>query len=623
MTDISVKGIVKAFEEDNDILKGLTFEIAQGEHVGLLGKNGAGKTTLFRIISGEIGADEGEVVIATGKRVGLISQIPHFPEGYTAEDVLKTAHARAYGLREQMEKLAERMVSDSSPEVLNAYDRAAAEYERLGGYELESYRNKVANGLRIPQDQREQLFDTLSGGEKTRVNLARLILEDTDILLLDEPTNHLDMRAAEWLEDYLAKFKGTVLAISHDRYFLDRMASRTIEIVDGKAEFYGGNYSFFLAEKERRFLEQQKKYEREQSEIKRLSESAARLYQWGTGNKNLMKKSFAIQSRIERMEKTARPDAEKKMRARFGEKSFRGDEVILMRGVTKTFGEKNLFEDLELLVTTGERIALIGDNGSGKSTLLKIIMQEELPDRGFVRLGPAVKTAYLPQVIKFRHPERNVLDTMVYDENCSPQTARNRLGAFKFSGEDVFRPVSQLSGGEQSRLRLCILMKEDINLLILDEPTNHLDINSREWIEGAVEDYQEALLFVSHDRYFINRFATRIWEIENGKLTDFMGTFEEYRSYKAGKTQETPPTSEEKKPEKKQDNRKRGAPSPEKLLAKLEREIAALEEKQKELEDECEKYASDYEKLLELDAALETVLFELSEKYADWEELAE
>ena len=254
MTDISVKGIVKAFEEDNDILKGLTFEIAEGEHIGLLGKNGAGKTTLFRIISGEIGSDEGEVVIATGKRVGLISQIPHFPAGYTAEDVLKTAHTRGYGLREQMEKLAVRMESDASSEVLNAYDRAAAEYERLGGYELASYRNKVANGLRIPQEQREQLFDTLSGGEKTRVNLARLILEDTDILLLDEPTNHLDMRAAEWLEDYLSKFKGTVLAISHDRYFLDRMASRTIEIVDGKAEFYGGNYSFYLEEKARRFF---------------------------------------------------------------------------------------------------------------------------------------------------------------------------------------------------------------------------------------------------------------------------------------------------------------------------------------------------------------------------------
>ena len=250
MNDISVQNIVKAFEEDKNILDGLSFEIREGEKVGLLGKNGAGKTTLFRIISDEISSDEGEVVIPSGKRVGIVAQIPKYPAGYTAEDVLKTAHRRVYKLGKEMERLETLMQSDSSKAALDEYGRVSAEFERLGGYELDRLRNTVANGLSIPKSQREQLFDSLSGGEKTRINLARLILEETDILLLDEPTNHLDMKASEWLEDYLIKFKGTVLVISHDRYFLDRVVTRTIEIVNGKAEFYSGNYSFYLQEKQ-------------------------------------------------------------------------------------------------------------------------------------------------------------------------------------------------------------------------------------------------------------------------------------------------------------------------------------------------------------------------------------
>ena len=247
MIDISVSGIVKAFEEENNILEGLSFEITQGEHVGLIGKNGAGKTTLFRLLAGEIEPDEGDIVIPAGKRVGVVSQIPKYPPEYTAEDVLKTAHERIYRLKEEMERLERQLEKDASQALLKQYDQISSEFLRLDGYELERLRNTVANGLQIPMQQRQQLFSSLSGGEKTRINLARLILENTDILLLDEPTNHLDMKAAEWLEDYLNKFKGTVLTISHDRYFLDRVVSRIIEIANGKAEFYSGNYTFFVA----------------------------------------------------------------------------------------------------------------------------------------------------------------------------------------------------------------------------------------------------------------------------------------------------------------------------------------------------------------------------------------
>jgi ATPase subunit of ABC transporter with duplicated ATPase domains len=329
------------------------------------------------------------------------------------------------------------------------------------------------------------------------------------------------MRATEWLEDYLQKFKGTVLIISHDRYFLDMTVTRIVEIRHGKAEFYGGNYSFYAAEKQARYEEQLKRYEQQEKEAKRLEEAADRLYQWGTGNKKLMQKSFAIKKRIERLRQVEKPDKERRMRGSFIENEFRGDELIIIKNLSKSFPGKELFRDIELNVQGGERIALIGDNGAGKTTFLRILLGMEPCDRGLVRFGPSVKYAYLPQAVRFQHPELTVLDTVMAEADLTHQSARNRLGAFKFTGEDVFKQVSVLSGGEKSRLRLCILMSESINLLILDEPTNHLDIDSREWMEGALEDYEEALLFVSHDRYFIDRFATRIWELENGRIVDY------------------------------------------------------------------------------------------------------
>ena len=634
MIDISVSNLTKEFEVGKKILDGLTFQVDQGERVGLLGKNGAGKTTVFKIITGEMDYDDGQVMTAPGKTVGLISQIPVYPPEYTVEDVLSTAFSKLHRMEEEMAALTAKMGEDSDPALLRRYGELSAAFEAKGGYDTATELNKVCNGLEIPQSMREQLFSALSGGEKTRVNLARLILEDTDILLLDEPTNHLDLRATEWLEEYLDKFKGTVLAISHDRWFLDKVVRRVIEIVDGRAEFYEGNYSFYVVEKERRYQEQLKQYEKEQAKIGQLEKAAEQLRIWAySGNDKIFKRAQSMEKRIERMRTTDKPRKERKLDIRFGERDFRGDEVMVIKGLAKRFDGRTLFSDVNLLVEGGERIALLGDNGTGKSTLIKILMGEEPPSEGKIRMGPTVKIGYLPQIIHFSHPERNLVDTMIYDLDCSTQTARNRLAAFNFRGEDVFKPVSALSGGEQSRLRLCMLMDEKINLLILDEPTNHLDVASREWIEEAVESYEGNLLFVSHDRYFINRFATRIWMLENGQITDFRGTFEEYRAAQerakaaaSGKEKQVgrglAPAEKEQSAKKEKPKRPGGTKELEKQVAAAERAVAKAEERQYKLSLRAEEVASNYlelQKVYEEQKALED---EIAALYAKWEQLA-
>ena len=621
MIDISVSGLVKEFEVGNRILDGLSFQVDTGERVGILGPNGCGKTTLLRILTNVVREDEGDVVIAPGKRMGLISQIPVYPAGYTVEDVLDTAFKSLHDMEKEMARLAEEMAHNTDPALMARYDKLTAAFETGGGYDTQTNKNKVCNGLSISADMRSRLFDQLSGGEKTRVNLGRLILEDTDILLLDEPTNHLDLRATEWLEEYLEKFHGTVLTVSHDRYFLDKVVKRVIEIRNGKAEFYSGNYSFYAVEKEKRELERLRQYEKEQAEIARLTETARKMHEHNT--ELLHKRAFSIEKRIARMRTTDRPTKERKMTVRFGEKEFHGDEVMTVKNMSKGFGDRILFSNVEMEVVGGERIALLGDNGTGKSTFLKIIMGEESPDTGKLKFGPTVKMGYLPQIIHFDHPERNLVDTMLYALDCTPQTARDRLGAFKFRGEDVFKPVSALSGGEQSRLRLCMLMDAKINLLILDEPTNHLDIQSREWIEEAVEEYEGNLLFVSHDRYFIDRFASRIWMLEDGKILDFKGGYQEFLAYRERQKiyQQAAAAQAPKieQPKKEKPKRPGGTKNLEKELSALERSIAKAEEAIAALDAEMEQSASDYVKLQELCLKKEEQEEQLMELYDKWE----
>ena len=627
MIEIQVKDLVKSFEVGHNVLDGLTFQIDQGERVGLLGKNGAGKTTLFKILTGELDYDEGQVTLAPGRRLGLISQIPVYPPEYTVEDVLRTAFSRQQALAEEMRALEARMAAgESDSDILRRYDRLSERFMAFGGYDTDVAVNKVANGLSIPASQRAQLFSSLSGGEKTRVNLGRLILEDTDILLLDEPTNHLDLHATEWLEEYIRAFRGTVVVISHDRYFLDRIVTRVIEVLDGKAEFYSGNYSFYAVEKERRYQERMKQYLKEQAKIQQLEKAAEQLRLWAfQGMDKTYRRAISMEKRIERMRTTAKPTKAKKMDARFSTAEFHGDEVLSLRGVSKSYEEKHLFDGITLKVEGGERIALIGDNGTGKSTLIKMIVGELYPDDGRIRTGPQVRCAYLPQIVHFDHPDWNLVENMMAaKKGLSAQSARNRLAAYEFQGEDVMKPVSVLSGGEQSRLRLCMLMDDEINFLILDEPTNHLDIASREWIEEAVEAYDGTLLFVSHDRYFINRFATRIWELADGTITDYPMGFAQYRQVKAQEEAEKtePPKQQPKEMAERPRPANRAQQTARKHLTICERDIAKAEERMAALDADMEAAACDYEKLQALVQEKEAAQAELDALYEKWEQLS-
>ncbi len=617
MIDIQVKNLTKFFVIGENLLEDLSFDIQEGERVAILGRNGCGKTTLFNILTGQMDYDSGEVFVNPHKRLGLISQIPKFPAGYTVEDVLRTAFQTVTKTRERMTILEQEMATGATEEQLRQYDVLVNRFQAGGGYEMDVEVDKICNGLGISPEQRIQEFASLSGGEKTRVNLARLLLEKTDILLLDERTNHLDLRSVEWLEGYINSFKGTVLAISHDRYFLDTVAQRVIEIVDGHAEFYSGNYSFYIDEKQARFNLQLKQYEQEQAKLKQLGYTVERMKGWGINNRTLYRRAMSIQHRMERIQKTERPKTEKTMKANFNQKDFSGDVVFQMKNVEKSFGERTLFSNVELKVEGGERIALLGDNGTGKSTFIKCLLGDE-DCKGKIQFGPTVKWGYLPQIIHFDHPERSLYDTMLYEKNCTPQMARDRLGAFLFQGEDVFKSVGNLSGGEQSRLRLCMLMDEKINLLILDEPTNHLDIASREWVEAAIEEFDGVLLFVSHDRYFIEKFAERIWLLEDGEIRDFRCGYKKYRSILEHEAVAKPQIAAAPKPKK--EKPKGGTKENEKLIRRLEREIEKQEGVIAELDAAIEVAAADYQELTRLLGEKETAEMILLQLMEQWEQ---
>jgi len=616
MVDIQVKNLTKFFVIGENLLDGLTFEIQEGECVAILGRNGCGKTTLFNILTGQMDYDSGEVYVNPNKKMGLISQIPRFPAGFTVEDVLRSAYADIMRVRQKMELLECEMANGATEEQLREYDRLSNVFQSGGGYEMDVEVDKICNGLGIKPEQRVQEFASLSGGEKTRMNLARLLLEKTDILLLDEPTNHLDLNSVEWLEGYINAFKGTVLAISHDRYFIDQVADRVIEISEGHAEFYSGNYSFYMDEKQARFDLQLKQYEQEQAKLKQLGYTVERMKGWGINNRTLYRRAMSIQHRMERIKKTEKPKTEKKMKATFGEKDFSGDVVFKMKNVSKSFGDRTLFSDINLNVEGGERIALLGDNGTGKSTFIKCLLGDE-DCGGKIQFGPTVKWGYLPQIIHFKNPERTLYDTMLYEKNCTPQVARDRLGQFLFQGEDVFKQVKNLSGGEQSRLRLCMLMDEKINLLILDEPTNHLDIASREWVEAAIEEFEGVLLFVSHDRYFIEKFAERVWLLEDGQIRDFRCGYAKYRSILDHEKAAKPVVVDAPKPKK--EKPKGGTKDTDKLIRRLEREIEKQEKIVAEFDPKIEAAFADYQELTRLLAEKEEAEMLLMDLMEQWE----
>jgi ATPase subunit of ABC transporter with duplicated ATPase domains len=607
MAEIVARDIHKYYGTHH-VLRGLSFEIYENTIVGLIGKNGAGKTTLFKILSGEETYDKGELILPKGRRIGVLDQIPQYPPETTVYQVLDSAFEDLYALRDRISQLERQMAEDSDPILVKQYGTMTTEFEARGGYTIETSIKRVCNGLGIDPDMQGRRFSELSGGEKTRVNLARIILTDTHILLLDEPTNHLDINAVEWLEEYLETFQGTVIVISHDRYFLDKVAERIIEIEDGIAVSYEGNYSKYALLKEQRRIEQLKHFEQEQRKIKQLEAAVKRMHDWANraDNPKMHKRAFSMEKRLERMQSSAtpKPKTERKLTQAFKSNSFSGKEVVVLKGIEKSFNQRKLFEDVNLLLKKEERMALLGNNGTGKTTLLKIIQGELKPDGGSVRIGPSVKIAYLPQIVTFDEPHLTLLDTVRRALIISEERARNLLAGFHFQGEDVYKTVESLSGGERSRLKLCLLMQSDVNLLILDEPTNHLDIASREWMEEVLEDFEGTILFVSHDRYFIRKFATTVCELEDGRMYSFEGTYEEYRQWKRYDAQQKQRMEQEKgnTAKVKTDSRIKN-PSPkalEKKILKTEEEIARTEERLESIEQDLERYATDYEKLNEL-----------------------
>jgi len=634
MIDISVNHLQKFFGSFQ-LLKDITFDLYSGERVGLIGKNGAGKSTLFNILTA-IGTgrarpgdpsvyDSGEVAFRSDVRVGLIDQIPTFPAEFTVEDVLRTGFYRLDALRDEIQKLETEMQTSSDENLLRRYGTLTQRFENEGGYETEYMLEKVANGLDLGGDILHRPFEQLSGGERSRANLARVILERSDLLLLDEPTNHLDIDAVEWLGEYLSNYKGTVLVISHDRYFLDEVVTRIIELEDGVTDDYDGNYSYYAVEKERRFAERMERYEREMAQKKKLEALARQYRNWAT--ETMMTRAKEIEHRVERLSVSDRPKRQRAIYGRLDEATFYADDALSVRDVTKRFDGKTIVDKAAFHLGGGEHAAIYGPNGCGKTTLLRMIVGEYACDDGSVRFGPQIKWIYLPQLVTFENMERNVLDTLIYERNMEPQEARDALAQYLFVGEDVFKPLTALSGGERARLRLCMEMQDDVNMLILDEPTNHLDLAAREWLEGMLEGFGGVILFVSHDRYFVSRFATRIFDMSEGKLKDYKCGFEEYRTRvrreresalaqnRARKAaEEKPATAAAVSREDAKANRRR-----ERSKDKAQNRVKALERRLEEIAAEQEANATDYEKLSLLMEEQEKVEEELLALYEELE----
>ncbi|WP_163581088.1 ribosomal protection-like ABC-F family protein [Gracilibacillus saliphilus] len=528
----SVNKIAKMYG-GNSIFEDITFEIKENERVGLVGRNGSGKTTLIRLLAGVETPDAGQIHWQKGAKIGYLEQIPRYDEATTVREVLRSAFSSLLQKEEKMKKLEAAMSKEIDPnkleKLITDYGQLQDQFSLNGGYEIESRIEGIVQGLNIPL-LLDQLFTKLSGGEKTKVGLGLMLLQQPDLLLLDEPTNHLDLMAVEWLGNFLQEYSGTVLIISHDRYFLDEVVNKIIDLEDGEVNAYHTNFSGFVQEKEAKLLREFQAYEEQQKKIKKMKEAIKRLRDWANRanppNADLHRRARNMERALERMEKLQRPIINrKKMSLQMDGADRSGNDVLILKEVSKAFDEKLLFHDLNMHVSYQQRVAVIGENGTGKTTLIKLILQQLEPDQGEVRVGSNVKIGYLSQNIFFDVQDETVIETFRDVVKVAEGEARRILSRFLFYGYDVFKKVAQLSGGERMRLRLAQMMYQDINLLILDEPTNHLDIDSREVLEEALEGFQGTILAVSHDRYFLNKLFTKIYWIEAQTLYCFEGDY--------------------------------------------------------------------------------------------------
>lgn len=636
MIILSLNNISKAYGTDI-ILKDINFSLNENEKVGLVGINGAGKTTLFKILCQETGYDSGSIYMPIDKKIGYLSQnldleveCTVFQETMKVFKHLKDMELRLREIEGLMSNPNMDYSSSEHERLLKEYGHIQEEYESANGYGSESFARGILIGLGISSVDFDKEIKYLSGGQKTRVALAKLLLKNPDILLLDEPTNHLDLNAINFLENFLKDYKGTVIVISHDRYFLDIVTNKTLELTNGIIEEYGGNYSYFISEREKRYEMRIKEFENQQKEIERL-EDIIKKFRANTREKS-NKQAASREKALDRIERLDKPGIDNRgTRISFDAKIKSGNDVLMIEELSKAFGDNQLFQNLSFLIRRGERIALIGENGKGKTTLFRIICGYAEGDSGQARLGRNVFTGYYDQEQKDLSPDKTVLDELwdAYPDMTTTEV-RTYLGSFLFTGDDVFKQVATLSGGEKCKLSLLKLMLSKSNFLLLDEPTNHLDMLSREALENALLHYDGTLFVISHDRYFLNKVINRILELDGNGLTEYLGNFEYYHAKKnapedeiiistAGKTK-----TEAKEERKKLRNIYEKKKQSEKDLKELELQIERIENDINENEGLLclDEVYSNSQKTAEISKNIITLRKTLDSLYDKWEELS-
>lgn len=629
--------ISKAFGT-NEILKNASFHIEEREKAALIGPNGAGKSTFLKIIMNQMSPDEGEITLSRDKTIGYLAQHQELDVDGTIFDELMKAKAGILEMEQKIRKLEldmkvlEGNVLESA---MASYSRLTHEFDLQNGYAYKSEVTGVLKGLGFDESEFDKAINTLSGGQKTRVALGKLLLTNPDIILLDEPTNHLDMDSIAWLETYLMNYKGAVLIVSHDRYFLDKVVTKIIEIDQGHVRMFAGNYSDYSQKKAALRQAAYSAYLNQQKEIRHQEEVIAKLKSFN--REKSIKRAESREKMLDKIEVLEKPaEQDTKMHLHLEPQVISGNDVLTVEGLSKSYPDLPLFEDLNFEIRRGERVAIIGNNGTGKTTILKILNQVLPPDSGTFTLGSKVHIGYYDQEHHVLHMEKTIFEEIsdAYP-NLTNTEIRNVLAAFLFTGDDVFAPISTLSGGERGRVSLAKLMLSEANFLILDEPTNHLDIDSKEILENALRNYTGTVLYVSHDRYFINQTATRILDLKNQKLVNYIGNYDYYLEKKEELTaiyapsatetavQET--VSESKLSWQQQKEEQARERKRQNDLAKTEKAIARLEDRDREIDDLMSQpeIGTNVAKCTELSKEKAEIAEKLEELYEKWEELAE
>lgn len=633
MIIISCNNISLSFG-DKRIIENALFSVDETDKIGLVGVNGAGKSTLFKIIGGVMPPDSGDIFIAKDKKIGYLEQHSGLDSSKSIWDEMLSAFSDLIELEQRINAIQQKMSMEEDKQTLAAlmaqYDMFMHAFNRAGGYAYNSRVKGILRGLGFEDHQFQLPIATLSGGQKTKIALAKLLLEEPDILLLDEPTNHLDIKALEWLEEFLKGYDKCVFVISHDRYFLDAVTTKTIEIENCDCTLYNGNYSTYMEKKRTNREIQQRHYENQQKDIARMEATITKFKQWN--REKSIKRAESKQKALDKIERLEAPKSSPaKVSIAFKTDTTSGKDVLSVKNMTKRYPGKCLFEDISFNIQRGEKIFLLGPNGCGKSTLLKILTDKLDKNCGHFEYGHKVQMGYYDQEQEDLNICNNVIDEVWNAHEKLTQTeVRNALAAYLFKGDDVFKPISVLSGGEKSRVALLKLLLSGANLLILDEPTNHLDINAREALEQSLQDYNGTVFAVSHDRYFINKLSTRVLEINNGSLIDYPGSYSAYVQHKKqGKKKDDIAQSQNKGPSsklayEKEKQAKAAQRKMERQFKETEQEIMEIETRLEEIEKEMtsEHIGSDHQKLSDLYDEQSTLQKRLEKLYDLWEELS-